>query len=151
MERFMREALREALKAYDIDEVPVGAVVVKQGEIIGRGHNTRENLGDPSGHAEMNAIREAASNLGTWRLDDCDLYVTLEPCMMCAGVIYLSRLRHLVYGASDPKQGVIHTHGSLLEAPWINHRPEVTGGIMADKASWLLSRFFRRLRQIRRS
>lgn len=150
-EKYMREALREALKAYAAGEVPVGAVVVRDGEIIGRGHNTRETKNDPAGHAEMSAIREAAVFTGSWRLENCDIYVTLEPCMMCAGAIYLSRLRKVIYGAADPKAGVVETRARLLEADWLNHHPDTGGGMMAATCSALLSRFFRKLRSRDRS
>ncbi|PDO10401.1 MAG: tRNA adenosine(34) deaminase TadA [Candidatus Reconcilbacillus cellulovorans] len=145
--RWMREALAEARKAESLGEVPIGAVVVRDGLIVGRGHNLRETLNDATAHAEMIAIRDACSRLGAWRLLGCTLYVTLEPCPMCAGAIVQSRLPRVVFGASDPKAGCAGTLMNLLQEPRFNHRAEVAGGVLADECALLLRRFFQRLRQ----
>lgn len=138
----MREALEEAQQAAVVGEVPVGAVVVHRGQVIARAHNRRELDGDPTAHAEVLAMREAAEALGTWRLDGCTLYVTLEPCFMCAGAIVNGRVGRLVFGASDPKAGAV---GSLANVPAderLNHRPEVLGGLLADPCGQVLKEFF---------
>jgi tRNA(adenine34) deaminase len=144
--RFMREALDEASRAAAHDDTPVGAVVVLAGEVIGRGHNERELRQDPTAHAETLALREAAATLGSWRVLDSTLYVTLEPCAMCAGAIVLARVPRVVYGAPDPKAGAagsaldvlgVHQRGPL------NHRPEVLGGVLAEECGELLRAFFR--------
>jgi tRNA(adenine34) deaminase len=140
---FMRLALREAERALEHDDVPVGAVVVHEGEVIGAGHNERELREDPSAHAEMLAIREAARTLGSWRLLGTTLYVTLEPCAMCAGAIVLGRVPHVVYGTDDPKAGAAGSVLDILAEPRLNHRPSVTGGVLADEAADLLRAFFR--------
>jgi len=145
-ERFMAVALDEARAAAERDEVPVGAVVVHSGRIIGRGHNQRETLADPTAHAEMLAITAAAAALGDWRLLDCTLYVTLEPCPMCAGAIVLARLARVVFGTDDPKFGAC---GSLYTIPTdsrTNHQVELLSGVCADKCARLLQDFFRRQR-----
>ena len=138
----MKEALEEAKRAFEKDEPPVGAVVVRDGEIIARGHNLRENLQDPTAHAEMLAIRAAAAKLGRWRLSDCDIYVTLEPCIMCAGAMVLSRLNRLIYGAYDPKAGAVDSLMNLLSDQRLNHQMEVKSGILASECSYLLRSFF---------
>ena len=138
----MKEALEEAKRAFEKDEPPVGAVVVRDGEIIARGHNLRENLQDPTAHAEMLAIRAAAAKLGRWRLSDCDIYVTLEPCIMCAGAMVLSRLNRLIYGAYDPKAGAVDSLMNLLSDQRLNHQMEVKSGILASESGDLLRRFF---------
>ncbi len=145
-EEFMREALKEAWKAAKKGEVPVGAVVVKDGEIIARGHNLRERLGDPTAHAEILALREAAFRVGGWRLNGCTLYVTMEPCPMCAGAAIQGRLDRVVYGAADPKAGAAGSCVDLLSLGCFNHRLEVTGGVLADRCAYVLQEFFRRLR-----
>ena len=145
-ERWMKDAVSLARDAADADEVPIGAVVVKDGRIIGRGRNRREELGDPTAHAEILALREAGEALQTWRLDDCDLYVTLEPCVMCAGAMVWARIRRLVFGARDKKAGAVV---SLYEIPTdarLNHRSEVTEGVLAEECAALLKEFFSRLR-----
>ena len=145
--RYMAEALAEAQKAEAIEEVPVGAVVVCGDEIIGRGHNRTRTDGDPTAHAEMIAIREAAGKLGTWRLSGCTMYVTLEPCSMCAGAIVWSRIDRLVIGAMDPKAGAC---GSLFNIPQderLNHYVEVETGIKGEECASILSEFFRKLRE----
>ncbi|MEX2582765.1 MAG: tRNA adenosine(34) deaminase TadA [Gemmatimonadota bacterium] len=139
----MDEALTEARAAWDIGEVPVGAVVVHEGRVVGAGHNLTNTIQDPSGHAEMIAIRRAAETLGHWRLLDCTLYVTLEPCAMCAGVIVLSRLPRLVYGASDPKAGMCGSLDNLVQDPRLNHRVAMTAGVRGAEAGEMLRAFFR--------
>jgi tRNA(adenine34) deaminase len=143
---FMEEALLEAEKAYELDEVPIGAVVVKDGRIIGRGHNLRERDKDPTLHAEMIAIRQASAVLGGWRLMDCDLYVTIEPCPMCAGAIQQARIKRLVFGARDPKAGCAGSLYNLLEDPRFNHRVEVTEGIMEHQCSQIMKDYFKQKR-----
>ena len=145
-ERWMREALREAAKAELKLEVPIGCVVVHNGAIIGRGHNQTETLQDPTAHAEMIAITSAANALGSRRLLDCTLYVTLEPCAMCAGAIVLSRIPFVVYGAADPKAGAVDTLYQLLQDERLNHTCEVTSGLMSDECGQVLSQFFANLR-----
>jgi tRNA(adenine34) deaminase len=142
-EFFMRLALREAERALAHDDVPVGAVIVHGGEVIGAGHNERELREDPSAHAEMLAIREAARALGSWRLLETVLYVTLEPCAMCAGAIVLGRIPRVVYGTTDPKAGAAGSVLDVLGEPRLNHRPEVAGGLLAAECAELLQAFFR--------
>jgi tRNA(adenine34) deaminase len=142
-EFFMRLALREAERAIAHDDVPVGAVLVHAGEVIGAGHNERELREDPSAHAEMIAIREGARALDSWRLIDTVLYVTLEPCAMCAGAIVLGRIPRVVYGATDPKAGAAGSVLDILAEPRLNHRPDVAGGLLADESAALLQAFFR--------
>ncbi|MBR4622150.1 MAG: tRNA adenosine(34) deaminase TadA [Ruminococcus sp.] len=147
-ERYMREALALAEKAAEEGEVPVGAVVVKQstGEIVGRGYNRRENDKSPLAHAEIIAIDEASKTLGGWRLVDCALYVTLEPCPMCTGAVINSRPERLVFGARDPKAGSCGSVVDLFALPY-NHKPEITEGVLAEECAEVLSRFFRELRK----
>jgi len=142
----MRLALREAERALEHDDVPVGAVVTHRGEVAGLGRNERELRQDPTAHAEMLAIREAARALGQWRLLDCVLYVTLEPCAMCAGAIVLARVPRVVYAASDPKAGAAGSVLDVLGEPSLNHRPAVDGGLLADEAAVMLREFFGRRR-----
>jgi tRNA(adenine34) deaminase len=141
-EYFMRLALREAERALEHDDVPIGAVAVHEGEVIGVGHNERELRGDPTAHAEIIALREAAARLGSWRLLDTVLYVTLEPCAMCAGAIVLARVPRVVYGATDPKAGAAGSVLDVLAEPRLNHNPEVAGGLLADDSAELLKAFF---------
>jgi tRNA(adenine34) deaminase len=141
-EHFMRLAIREAERALEHDDVPVGAVVVAAGEVVASAHNERELRQDPSAHAELLAIRETARVLGTWRLLDCVLYVTLEPCAMCAGAIVLARLPRVIYSASDPKAGAAGSVLDVLGEPRLNHRPEVAAGLFADESGALLREFF---------
>lgn len=148
-EKFMRAAMEEAAKAAAIGEVPIGAVVVQNGEIVGRGYNLRETQKDPTLHAEMIAIREASNRLGGWRLIGCTLYVTLEPCPMCAGAIVQSRVEGVVFGARDPKAGCAGTLMNLLEEPRFNHQVPVLEGVLADECAQLLKDFFRGLRKKR--
>ena len=141
-EYFMRLALREAERALEHDDVPVGAVVVKEGELIGAGHNERELRGDPTAHAETLALRQASQTLGTWRVLDAVMYVTLEPCAMCAGAIVLSRIPRVVFAASDPKAGAAGSVLNVLDVPQFNHRPECQGGLLAGEAGDMLRAFF---------
>lgn len=145
-ERFMEQALQEARKAYELDEVPIGAVIVKDGAIISRGHNLRETERDPTLHAEIAAIRDAARTLGGWRLSGCDLYVTIEPCPMCAGAILQSRIRRVIFGARDPKAGCAGSLYNLLIDERFNHRTEVTEGILAEECSRIMKDYFRQKR-----
>jgi tRNA(adenine34) deaminase len=145
-EKFMMEALKEARKAALKNEVPVGAVVVKNNKVISRGHNLTEKKQSALVHAEMAAISKATKKLKSWRLIDCDLYVTLEPCGMCAGAIVLSRVENLFYGAADPKAGVVESIAQALDNPKLNHRVKVTGGILKEECSRTLSEFFKALR-----
>jgi tRNA(adenine34) deaminase len=145
-EQWMGEALEEAYKAQQLREVPIGAVIVKDGAIIGRGHNLRETGHDPTAHAEMLAIREASERLGAWRLTGSTLYVTLEPCPMCAGAIVQARIDRVVYGTADPKAGCAGTLMNLLQEPRFNHRTDVVAGIREVECANLLRQFFRELR-----
>ncbi len=146
-EKFMRHALNEARKAAQKGEVPVGAVVVKDGKIIGRGHNLTEQKQSALTHAELTALSKASKKLGSWRLNDCDLYVTLEPCTMCAGAIVLSRVRNLIYGATDPKAGAVHSTAQVMDNGKLNHRVHVTQGVLKEECSRTLSEFFKQLRR----
>ena len=141
-EYFMRLALREAARALEHDDIPVGAVLVKDGEVIGSGHNEREVRADPTAHAEMIALRDAARALGSWRVLDSVLYVTLEPCAMCAGAIVLARVPRVVFGASDPKAGAAGSVLDVLAEPRLNHRPQVESGLLAEDCADLLRSFF---------
>lgn len=141
-EYYMRLALREAERALDHDDVPVGAVIVKDGELIGAGHNERELRNDPTAHAETLALREASSTLGTWRVLDAVMYVTLEPCAMCAGAIVLSRIPRVVFAAGDPKAGAAGSVIDVLNVAQFNHRPVVASGLLAQEAGDLLRAFF---------
>ena len=138
----MRLALREAARALEHEDVPIGAVVVCGGEVIGVGHNEREVRADPTAHAEMIALREAARALGSWRVLDSVMYVTLEPCAMCAGAIVLARLPRVVYGATDPKAGAAGSVFNVLDEPRLNHRPQVESGLLAEECADLLRAFF---------
>jgi tRNA(adenine34) deaminase len=144
---WMTEALAEARRAAGIGEVPIGAVVVRAGEVIGRGHNRREIDGDPLAHAEILAIRGAALRLHGWRLEGCTMYVTLEPCAMCAGALVNSRVERLVFGAADPKAGYCGTLGNLVQDPRLNHRLELTAGVLESESAALLRGFFASLRR----
>jgi tRNA(adenine34) deaminase len=139
---FMRLALREAERAAEHDDVPIGAVVVRDGEVIGAGHNERELRADPTAHAEVIAVREAARALGSWRVLDAVLYVTLEPCAMCAGAIVLARVPRVIYGCADPKAGAAGSVLDVLGEPRLNHRPVVEGGLLAVECAALLQGFF---------
>ena len=144
--KWMREALREAERALQNCDVPIGAIAVKQGEIIGRGHNRREADKDPTAHAEIIAIRQAAQALDSWRLDDVTLYCTLEPCAMCAGAMVLARLPRLVYAAIDPKAGAAGSIADITRHHKLNHRLQVEHGLYAEEAATLIREFFRQLR-----
>ncbi len=143
---FMKAALEEAGKAFDKGEVPIGAVVVYDGEIIARAHNLRETASHPLTHAELLAIHHASGHFESFRLEDCTLYVTLEPCVMCSGAIIMSRISHVVFGAYDPKGGTVRSLMELLDEPRFNHRPGVTAGVLEEECSQLLKSFFRNLR-----
>ncbi len=145
-EHYLALALKEALAAYDEGEVPVGAVVVLGGQVIGRGHNRREALGDPTAHAELLAITAAANHLGDWRLEGADIFVTKEPCPMCAGALINARLARLTFGAWDEQAGCCGSLYQLCRDPRFNHQLQVTGGIMEHECQELLQRFFRRRR-----
>jgi len=145
-EEYMHEAIIEAKKAAEIGEVPIGAVIVKDGKIISRAHNLRETLNDPTSHAEILAIQQASKKLGGWRLHGCTLYVTLEPCQMCAGAIIQSRIDHVVYGTIDPKAGCAGTIYNLLDEPLFNHRVDITKGVLQEDTAFLLKSFFKDLR-----
>jgi tRNA(adenine34) deaminase len=142
LDDLMGVALDEARAAAEHDDVPIGAVVVHEGEVVGAGHNERELRQDPTAHAEILALREAATALGSWRVLDSVLYVTLEPCAMCAGAIVLARVPRVVYGARDPKAGACGSVLDILGEPRLNHRPEVAGGLLAQECGGLLSEFF---------
>jgi len=144
----MRFALAEAQRAFDEDEVPVGAIVVHQERVIAAAHNQRETLNDPTAHAEMIAITQAAEALGSWRLLDCTLYVTLEPCPMCAGAIVQARLPTVVYGATDPKAGACHSLYQITADARLNHQATVLGGVLARECGGILQEFFARQRAL---
>ncbi|WP_336990707.1 tRNA adenosine(34) deaminase TadA [Bacillus infantis] len=144
---YMKEAIEEAKKAGELGEVPIGAVVVLDGKIISRAHNLRESNQNAVAHAELLAIEEACGMLGTWRLEDAVLYVTLEPCAMCSGAIILSRIKRVVYGASDPKGGCAGTFMNLLQDERFNHQSEISAGVLEEECGSLLTDFFRALRE----
>jgi tRNA(adenine34) deaminase len=146
-DHFMREALRLAAKAFANEEVPVGAVVVREGMIIGRAHNQVELLKDATAHAEMLAITQAEAAVGDWRLNDCDLYVTKEPCAMCAGALVHVRMRRVVFGCPDERGGAAGGVLNLLQFPSLNHRCEITSGILQEECAGLLQTFFKARRQ----
>ena len=146
-EKFMKEAIKQAKKAYAIDEVPIGCVIVQNGHIIARGYNRRNTDKNTLAHAELTAIKKASKKPGDWRLEDCDLYVTLEPCQMCAGAIVQSRMRRVIIGSMNSKAGCAGSILNLLQIPQFNHQVEITQGILEEECSTMLSRFFRELRQ----
>ena len=147
MIKYMKEALKEAKKAELIDEVPIGCVIVKDDKIIARGHNQRETKQSPIGHAEIIAINKASKKLKSWRLERCDIYVTLEPCIMCSGAIIQSRINKVYYGASDPKGGALGSSINVLEANNINHHPKVVSGILQEECSSIITNYFKAKRQ----
>jgi tRNA(adenine34) deaminase len=149
-EYFMNEAIKEAKKAEELNEVPIGAVIVIGGKVISRAHNLRESQQKATAHAELLAIDKACQVMGSWRLEDATLYVTLEPCPMCSGAILLSRVKRVVYGAADPKGGVAGTFMNLLQDERFNHQSEVTKGVLESECGTLLSSFFRGIRERRR-
>jgi tRNA(adenine34) deaminase len=144
----MRLALAEAQVAQEEGEVPIGAVITHAGQVIAAAHNQREQLHDPTAHAEMIAITQAAESLGSWRLDGCTLYVTLEPCPMCAGAILQARVPLLVYGATDPKAGAVDTLYQLLRDPRLNHRSQSVSQVLAEECGQILTRFFQQQRSL---
>jgi tRNA(adenine34) deaminase len=146
-EFYMQLALQQAQQALAEDEVPVGAIIVHGERIVAAAYNQREQLHDPTAHAEMIAITQAAESLQSWRLENCTLYVTLEPCPMCAGAILQARVPLVVYGATDPKAGAVHSLYHLLDDPRLNHRASVVAGVLAAKCGELLSRFFQQQRR----
>ena len=143
----MRQALKEANKALLIDEVPIGCVIVKENKIIARGHNKRETKKEVTGHAELEAIRKASKKLNDWQLIDCDIYITLEPCIMCMGAIIQSRIRNVYFGARDYKGGALGSSINVLEAKNINHHPNVEGGILEEECSLIISNYFKEKRK----
>jgi tRNA(adenine34) deaminase len=147
-EYFMQLALAEAEAAFAEDEVPIGAIIVRDDRVIAAAHNQREQLRDPTAHAEMIAITQAAQQMESWRLEGCTLYVTLEPCPMCAGAILQARIPTVVYGAPDPKAGAVHTLYQLLADPRLNHRPQTVAGVLLEPCGQILSRFFQAKRAL---
>jgi len=145
-EYFMEEALLEAQKAFSEDEIPIGAIIVKDGKIIGRGRNQREALNDPTAHAEIMALRDAGRNLGSWRLTGAICYVTIEPCPMCAGALINSRVNTVVYGADEPKFGSAGSKLNLLQFPGFNHQVKIIGNVKNEECRNLMKRFFQKLR-----
>ena len=146
-EKYMREALRQARKAYKLDETPIGCVIVHDGQIIGRGYNRRNTDKSPLAHAEISAIKKASRKLGDWRLEECTLYVTLEPCQMCAGAIIQSRVTRVVVGCMNPKAGCAGSVLNLLDVKAFNHQAELTTGVLEEECSALMTGFFRELRE----
>ena len=144
---FMREALTEARRAYEANEVPIGCVIVQQDVIIARGYNTRNTQGNALAHAEIIAIHTACQTLGDWRLEDCTLYVTIEPCPMCAGAIIQARIPRVVYGATNPKAGCAGSVLDILNEPRFNHQPQVIAGVLAEECGSLMSEFFAKRRE----
>ena len=149
-EKFMKDALKEAKKAYDKLEVPVGAVIVKDGKIIARAHNLKETKFDTTKHAEILAIQKASKKLNSWRLIDCEMYVTLEPCSMCAGALINSRIKKVYIGASDQKTGAVGSVFNLLEDYTFNHKVEYKKGVLQDECESILKEFFKELRKIKK-
>ncbi len=147
-EYFMKLALEEAEQAVREEEVPIGAVIVDEDRVIARAHNQREQLHDPTAHAEMIAITQAAESRRSWRLDGCTLYVTLEPCPMCAGAILLARIPTVVYGATDPKAGAVNTLYRLLDDERLNHRCQIVSGVLGEPCGEILTRFFQQQRRL---
>ena len=150
-EYYMKIAIEEAKKAEQLGEVPIGAVIVKNHQIIARAHNLRETMQQPTAHAEHLAIERAAEVIGSWRLEDCTLYVTLEPCVMCAGTIVMSRIPYIKYGATDPKGGCSGSLMNLLNQPHFNHRAQVESGLLEVECGNLLRHFFKNLREKKKS
>ena len=143
----MKEALKQAKKALEIGEVPIGCVIVRNGEIIGRGYNKRRKEGSVLGHAEIIAIKRACKKLGDWRMDDCDMYVTLEPCPMCAGAIVQARIRKVYMGAMNPKAGCAGSVMNILDEPGFNHQSEIVSGVLGEECSEILTAFFKKMRE----
>lgn len=149
-EAYMREALREAEIAFEENEVPVGAVICRDGEIVGRGRNGREGLKDPTCHAEIMAIRDAAANLGGWRLHQCEMYVTMEPCPMCAGAIMQSRIKKVYIGIEDPKAGACGSLMNIIQDGRFNHYTEIETGVLEEECRSIVQKFFNNLREKRK-
>ena len=146
-EKYMKEAIRQTKKAYRLDETPIGCVIVHEGKIIGRGYNRRNTNKSPLAHAEITAIKKASKKLGDWRLEECTLYVTLEPCQMCAGAIIQSRVTRVVVGCMNPKAGCAGSVLNLLDVKAFNHQAELTTGVLEEECSALMTGFFRELRE----
>jgi len=146
-QKFMLEALKEANKAALLNEVPVGAVIVKNNKIVARGHNLREKTNDPTAHAEIIAIRKACKKLKSWRLEGCTIYVTVEPCAMCAGTLLWTRIDRIVFGANDPKGGAVGSSFELFRVKGINHHPEITRGVLDVRCALLMKEFFKAKRE----
>ena len=147
IDKFMREAIKEAKKAELIDEVPIGCIIVKNNKIISRGHNIRESKQSPIGHAEIIAISKASKKLKSWRLEECDIYITLEPCIMCSGAIIQSRISNIYFGAYDSKGGALGSSINVLSANNINHHPNVVGGILEKECSSIITNYFKQKRE----
>lgn len=145
-EKFMKKAIEQARKARDNDEVPVGAIIVKNGKIIARAYNMREKTNDPTAHAEIIAIRKACHKMNSWRLEDCVIYVTLEPCSMCAGALIWTRMKKIVFGACDPKGGALGSSYNIIEQKGINHFPEVHKEVLHEECSRIIRDFFSKKR-----
>lgn len=149
-EKYMKLAIKEAMKARDIDEVPIGAIIVKDDKVIAKAHNLREKKQQATAHAEILVIEKACKKLGTWRLEDCILYVTLEPCAMCTGATILSRIKHVVFGAKDPKGGCVESCIEMYKQQGFNHYPTYESGILEEECSKILSDFFKEKRKQKR-
>ncbi|MBR9827578.1 MAG: tRNA adenosine(34) deaminase TadA [Oceanospirillales bacterium] len=147
---YMQRALQLAQQAADLGEVPVGAVIVRDGQVIGEGWNRPISGHDPTAHAEIMALREAAAQVGNYRLVGAELYVTLEPCTMCAGAIVHARIERVIFGTTEPKAGALVSNQQLFDQPWVNHRPDYRGGVLADDCATMISDFFRRRREHKR-
>lgn len=150
-QKYMREAIKQAKKAYTLEEVPIGCVIVYDGKIIGRGYNRRTIDKNPLAHAEIQAIRKASRKMGDWRLEDCTLYVTLEPCQMCSGAIVQARIKRVVVGCMNPKAGCAGSILNLLDVKEFNHQVELTTGVREEECSWMMKEFFRELREKRKN
>lgn len=150
-EKYMREAIRQAEKAYRLDDTPIGCVIVHDGKIIGRGYNRRNTDKNPLAHAELSAIKKASRKLGDWRLEECTLYVTLEPCQMCAGAIVQSRVTRVVVGCMNPKAGCAGSVLNLLDVREFNHQAELTTGVLEQECSMMMKQFFKELRERKKS
>ena len=149
-EKYMKEAIRQAKKAYKLDETPIGCVIVHDGRIIGRGYNRRNTDKSPLAHAEITAIKKASKKLGDWRLEECTLYVTLEPCQMCAGALVQARIDEVVIGSRNPKAGCAGSVMNLLNVEQFNHQVKITEGVLEEECSAMLSSFFRKLREMKK-
>lgn len=150
-EKYMKQAIKQAMKAWEIDEVPIGCVIVYEGKVIARGYNRRNKDKNTLSHAELNAIKKASSKLGDWRLEDCEMYVTLEPCQMCAGAIVQSRIKKVYIGCMNPKAGCAGSVINILQIPRFNHQVEIEKGILEEECSTMLTEFFKQLREKKRA